>query len=108
MTHDRHRCFTGIDNGVVKLIRDEVNQKIFDLPDPCHSLNLVVKASLEEIPQEIKEFISNIHNYFNSPQRKERLKGIQIKNQLPVLLPKRYVKTRWLSLGDSLERIIQI
>ena len=54
-----------------------------------HSLNLVIKASLEEIPEEIKEFINNINNYFKSPQRKERLKGIQIKRQLPILLPKR-------------------
>ena len=108
VTHDRASTFTGSDHGLISLFQKEVPQAFFDLPDPCHSLNLIVKHSLEHLPENIKKFITEIHTYFGSPQRREKLKIIQKQNNLPVLFPKHDVKTRWLSLGDSLERIVQI
>lgn len=63
---------------------------------------------MEILPEDVRSFISDINNYFNSPQRKERLKAIQKEGGYRILMPLRYVKTRWLSLGDSLARIIEI
>ena len=67
-----------------------------------------MKHSLEHLPEEIKNFLIEIHTYFGSPQRRERLKVIQDQHNLPIISLKHYAKTRWLSLGDSLERIVQI
>ena len=67
-----------------------------------------MKHSLEHLPEEIKNFLTEIHTYFGSPQRRERLKVIQDQHNLPIISLKHYAKTQWLSLGDSLERIVQI
>ena len=69
----------------------------------------MIKHSLNSLPVEITLFINSIHHFFkNSPQRKAKLKNIQIENGWPTLSLKPYIKTRWLSLGDSLKRLILI
>ena len=108
ITTDRAATLMGEESGLITLLKDDLEQNIFHLPDPCHSLSLVIRHSLELLPDEIRSFISDIHNYFNSPQRKEKLKAIQKENGYNVLAPMRYVKTRWLSLGDSLTRLVEI
>ena len=76
--------------------------------DPCHSLNLVVTNSLGKLSPDIKDFITQIHSYFSSPQRRAALTNIQIENNLVVKKLKKYVKTRWLSFDTTLIRTIEI
>ena len=108
LTTDRAQTLLGDQAGLITLLRKDFDQQIFHLPDPCHSLSLVIKHSLGMLPEEIRTFISDINNYFASPQRKEKLKAIQKEGGYSILMPIRYVKTRWLSLGDSIARIIEI
>ena len=90
------------------MLLQKENESLFSLNDPCHSLNLIVKNSLETLPKEVLEFIDGIHSHFKSPQRRAVLARIQRENNLEVLSLKPYIKTRWLSLGNSLQRLINI
>ena len=108
MTHDRGSSIVGGNVGLISLLEEDIQSKISSLPDPCHSLNLVIKNSLDCLSEEIRSFIADIHTHFLSPQKKAKLRRIQQENNLPVLNPKKYVKVRWLSLGLSLERLIKI
>jgi len=108
ITTDRASTLTGEESGLIALLKKEVSQNIFVLPDPCHSLSLIIKHSLKLLPDNVRSFISNIHNYFTSPQRREKLKAVQKENSHKILMPLNYVKTRWLSLGNSLSRLIEI
>ena len=108
VTHDRGSSLIGEGIGMLALLEKEVKRTIYSLPDPCHSLNLVVKNSLDCLSEELRDFITDIHTHFLSPQKKAKLRRIQQENNLPILNLKRYVKTRWLSLGLSLERLIKV
>jgi len=54
------------------------------------------------------DFVEKIHHYFTSPQRKAKLAAIQKRNCQKKLMLCHYVETRWLSLGESLERLLEI
>lgn len=96
-------------NDLGALLKKEYSNKFFmDLKDPCHSLNLALIHSLNSIPDELMNFIDGIHNHFVSPQRVSYLHNIQSEREFPMLSPKHYVKTRWLSLGESLQRLLII
>ena len=60
------------------------------------------------LPRNLLNFVGKLHKHFKSPQRKALLRRIQKENNENQLILKPYIKTRWLSLGDSLERIIEI
>ena len=107
VAHDRGSNIIGSEKGLITLLREK-NQNFFDLNDPCHSLNLVIKNSLCKLSTDIKTFVIKIHSYFTSPQRKALLAKIQDENNLATKKLKRYVKTRWLSFGNSLERLVDI
>jgi len=108
LTHDGARCLSGEKGGLIAKMRNQTDQYIYDLIDPCHGLNLALYASLRVLPEDIKNFIDGIHHHFISPQRKAKLVRIQIERGENKLLPKNYVKTRWLSLGESLNRLLVI
>jgi len=52
--------------------------------------------------------VNRIHHHFAFPQRKAALKRIQEENNMEVLLLKEYGQTRWLSLGQCMERLLKI
>jgi hypothetical protein len=54
------------------------------------------------------DFVNKNNRYFKYPQRKAELYNLQRANKLKELTLKAYAKTRWLSLGESLTRIIEI
>jgi len=68
--HDHASNFSGKYNGLGTLLRKETGRFIFDVKDPCHSLNLIFQKSLEILPSKITGFIDDIHNHFLSPQRR--------------------------------------
>jgi len=105
--HDNARTLSGEKNGLVGLLRKE-GHKFFNLNDPCHSLSLTIRNSVGQLPQEIMEFITKLHSHFVSPQRKAQLLRIQeARGDLAGVVLKTYIQTRWLSLGNSLERVMR-
>jgi len=107
ITHDRASAFTGEENGLDALLQKRKGSFLFTLKDPCHSLNLVLSKSLSLLPKEV-QFIESISQHFSSSQREARLLKIQREKGLKVLGNKPYIKTRWLSFGESLTRILEI
>ena len=106
--HDRGSNLDGCRKGLGALLTKEIDHHFYDLQDPCHSLNLVLSRSLVTLPDEMTDFIDSIHTYFCSPQRTAKLQQIQEKKNMNKLGLVDYAKTRWLSLGESLERILDI
>ena len=106
--HDHASNLSGQYNGLGALIKKDLSHYFLDLKDPCHSLNLTATKALETLPIDITKFIINIHNHFQSPQRVAYLNLIQEENGWPVLNLCHYVQTQWLSLGQSLERLLTI
>ena len=78
------------------------------MKDPCHGLNLVLKHAVDALPPEIMSFVHGISNHFSSPQRKAQLKRVQEEIKEKTLYPRKLAMTRWLSLGDTLTRIVAI
>jgi len=108
IAHDHASTLSGPLNGLGTLIAEHLPQYFMDLKDPCHSLNLSLSNSLEILPQDLSKFVDNIHNHFASPQRVAYLFRVQRERSYKVLGLRRFVKTRWLSLGESLERLLII
>jgi len=106
-THDNGSSLTGPNIGLSSLLRKS-GANFFDLNDPCHGLNLIIKKSVQILPKEIVEFVPDITNYFTSPQKRASLKRVQEQNKLPTLFPIKLGSTRWLSLGQALTRLIDI
>ena len=109
ITHDHGSNIAGHRIGLVGQFKNEFKDKaFFNINDPCHSLDLSVYGTLEKLEDEVLDFVEKIHAHFVSPQRKAFLSRIQKEEELPNLCLKRYVETRWLSLGISLKRLLQI
>ena len=110
ITHDRGSNLVGSRNGLIQKIKKDwdENKNLFSLNDPCHSLNLVLKHSIQTLPKAMLNFIIRIHNHFVSPERRATLLRIQAANNQPCLYPKKWIKTRWLSLGETLNRLLKI
>jgi len=106
--HDQGSNLTGPHIGLIKHLKNDLQQEFFDLNDPCHGIHLAVEKALESLPSEPMKFINKIHSYFRSPQRISFLSKIQQGEDLTQLSLCHYVDTRWLSLGLSLNRLIQI
>jgi len=108
VTHDNASTLASQANGLAGKLKDSLPHFIYDLCDPCHCLNLALKHSLESLPDEVLDFVNRIHHHFAFPQRKAALKRIQEENNMEILLLKEYGQTRWLSLGQCMERLLKI
>ena len=106
--HDRGSNLTGPEFGLIKHLKDDLQRYFFDLNDPCHGIHLAVEKALEDLPSDTMKFVNKIHSHFRSPQRISFLSKIQQNENLKQLSLCHYVETRWLSLGLSLNRLIQI
>ena len=107
LTHDKASVFTGEYSGLDTLLQKEKASFLFILKDPCHALNSALNKSLTLLPEEMK-FIESICQHFSSSQREAKLLQIEKKNNCKELGVKKYLKIRWLSLGQTLARIIEI
>ena len=68
----------------------------------------VNKNSIKKLLDKLIAFIDRINAHFTSPQKRVHLNTIQEENGLPKLFPVKLAKTRWLSLDQSLARVIEI
>ena len=105
LTHDNLETLASEANGLVELLRENSSKFLYDIPDPCHGISLSLRHSMNTLPDEMLDFIGDIHQFFNYPQRKAELRKVQERENMKVLSLKKYVDTRWLSLGTSLQRI---
>ena len=96
------------DNFGLSSLLKKVGCIFLDICDPCHGLALSIKHSLKELPESIILFLQTISNHFSSPQNKAILRNIQKEGDFKVLTPKHLAPTRWLSLGQVLDRILEI
>lgn len=105
--HDNGSSLVGDKLGLVTLLQKS-GINFLDICDPCHGLNLSLKHSLKELSPLPLKFVSSISNHFSSSQKKACLRRIQEENGYKILYPKKLAQTRWLSLGQSLKRILDI
>ena len=106
-SHDHGSNLSSFGKGLRGHLKETFKDKYyFDLDDPCHSLNLALEHALKGLPDDFERFIHKIHAYFASPQRRLRLKELQIQNELEKLALARFVDSRWLSLGESIDRLL--
>ena len=63
---------------------------------------------MEDLAKKIMGFVTKIHSHLISPQRVAMLTRVQKENEKPIKKLKKNIKTRWLSFGISLERLLEI
>ena len=68
---------------------EKIPKILFGFNDPCCSLNLVVKHSIQTLPKTMINLRIKIHNHFISPERRVALLRIQVEHNLPRLYPKK-------------------
>lgn len=108
IAHDYASSISSYSKGLVGRLQ-KLKTSFLDLKDPCHALSLTIKNSMKFLPSQILDFISSIHKHFkNSPQRRVAFQKFQMNKGLDPLLLVPYIRTRWLSLGDSLKRLITL
>jgi len=77
--------------------------------DLSHLYHTIFKKSLKGFPDKVLDIINGISKHFAySTQRKALLKKMQISRGSQQLGVLHYVETRWLSMEQSLERILEI
>ena len=94
-------------SGLVNRLKKDSPHIVY-VRDACHLFNLVIEEALKELPIYIIQFVKDISSHFSSSQRMSFFHEIQTK--AGVLVPLNitsYVSTRWESLSDCVERIIQ-
>ena len=106
--HDHASTLSGNQEGLVGLLKNTLPNYFMDLRDPCHSLNFTLNQALLSLPELTANFVDSINSHFSSTQRTAYLNTIQLDNNFKVSNPKRYANTRWLSLGQSLDRLMEI
>ena len=108
LAHDHASNLSGTHKGLGALLEKDLPNYFMDLEDPCHSINLTLNKSLDDLPEEITKFIKKIHSHFSWPQRVAYLLKLQKEMNLNMLSPIHFKETRWLSMGMSLKRLTKI
>ena len=91
------------------MISKAVNDYLIGIHCLAHRLALASKHSFAAVPylDTIEQLLRSVNQYFcRSNKRVAILSALQRKLDLPVLIVKRYVETRWLSRYDVVSRII--
>ena len=95
--------------GATQQLRSFHIQDLVITHDLCHAFNLVAQKSLQSFPDNCRNIVSRLCNFFSmSAQRSSELKSFLAENQEKILTVKRYVPTRWTSFADSLKRILEL
>jgi len=99
---------TGEEKGVAQRLKD-VYTYIITFKDISHGLNNIFKKALKAIPAHVQSMIISISSHFHrSPQRCSILREILIENDMKPLEILQVSATRWLSMRDSIERILEL
>ena len=109
-------CTDGAPNMISEKDKGLTNRLKIDHPhiivihDFAHVYSLVIKEAITKFPYGLIQVIEKITSHFSrSPQARAKFKSVQEKfgsqKKLEVL---RYTKTRWFSLKDAVDRIIDL
>jgi len=99
---------TGRDAGVGRKLKDVYNH-IVNMKNISHALNGILKKGLKVIPKDILNIINNICSHFShSTQMRALLRQISLENQIKSLEILQLSGTRWLSLRNCLDRILEL
>lgn len=99
----------GPEKGLASLFQEDYSH-IADFNDLSHIYNLICKHAITAFPEHILSGIKNINSTFRkSPQKSAILKRIQLSRGRSLFLQViKYTPVRWLSLVESIGRIIEI
>ena len=99
---------TGTDQGACYRFK-QLYKHIVIMTDISHGLNNVFKKALKCIPTEIQDVLKSIVNHFRrSVQRSALLQQTLIENNIKPLEILKWTDTRFLSIRDSVERILEL
>jgi len=90
----------------------EKHPHIYVVHDLCHAFNLILQDCFKVFPQEYRNIIDDVSSTFSRSSRNSaKLKAIMATRAIEdprskVHAIKRYVKTRWTSFRDTVERIV--
>lgn len=105
---DQARNMISEEKGLAGHLHDDF-EHVFFFNDLCHIYHLVCKSSLKIFPDHLVKIVKAIGSHFNhSNQRKFVLKQMQDQKIKPALNVLSYTPVRWLSLTESLERILRL
>jgi hypothetical protein len=102
---------TGINAGVQVRLAQDVNAYLIGVHCMAHRLQLASSDAFATVPylQTIEKVLTDVNGYFShSNKRSDKLREIQKALQLPELVVKRFVPTRWLSRSEAVKRIVDI
>ena len=102
---------TGVNIGVQVRLAEDVNAYLVGVHCMAHRLQLASKDAFKAVPylKTIEAVLTAVNGYFcHSNKRAAKLKEIQKALELPELIVKRYVPTRWLSRSEAVTRIVDI
>ena len=108
ITTDDAPNMTGKFQGVVNRLRTKYNH-ITVVKDISHAFNKIFEKALNTIPDSIKNIITQISSHFHySTQRSALLADIMRKKHKQPLEILHLAKSRWLSMRNALDRILEI
>jgi len=110
--HASNLISSGMKSMTSRLMNEGDTKHIVVVHDICHALNLALKDCLSCFSPELIKIVNRISESFSkSPHNSARLKEIigEMKDKdTKVSAIKKYIKTRWSSFRDSLQRILQL
>ena len=117
----RKKMFMGIAAdeapNMISLVKGVTNRFKAEIPyleithDFCHVLNLILRECIGNFPQEYVTIVDDIAATFSrSPQKTVKLRTflVQLNVTEKLLSMKKYVKNRWSSFQECLERVLEL
>ena len=97
----------GLGKGVAAFLKAQ-NLHIYLVGCACHLINLAAERASRQLSVNIEDFLITIYYYLDkSSKRKSNLRDIQIMCDTDVRKILKLASTRWLSLGQCVNRLLQ-
>ena len=104
---DNASVMVGKHKGVTAFIH-KVNPECYIMGCPCHMIHNTAKKAAQALPVALDEFLVDIYYYLDKSSK--RIKGVKALQKLcdaPTHKILKHGATRWLSLGQCLDRLIE-
>ena len=104
---DNAAVMQGLGKGVAAFLKAQ-NLHIYLVGCACHLINLAAERASRQLSVNIEDFLITIYYYLDkSSKRKSNLRDIQIMCDTDVRKILKLASTRWLSLGQCVNRLLQ-
>jgi len=108
LASDDGKNMTGTNVGLAKRLKEKYGH-IANVKDISHAWNNILKKGLKAIPAELMDIITGISSHFHhSTHRCSLLRDVLIQEKIKPREILHIAKTRWLTLRDALERILEL